>query len=167
MNLLWLCCTRLQLQVFHFFDTTTTGDQRRSGFVKTFTTASNLIELVTTADSNSKLLLYSPPYIYRMLIVAAVVLLKTIESKYSGFTDLDRGKRNINAVILLLRRHSLDDCDIYKRSSKILAQLWISQRYGVSISTDRTSLRDLGANILHDTLWTFRHKYDRDKFIRT
>ena len=162
-NRLWLCCTRLQLRLFHFFDVAS-HNQRKLGLLKIFTTASTLIETIVAEDSNSKFLLYSPPYIYRMLTIAAVVLLKTIESNYSCNVDASTVKRNINAVIMILRQYCLDDSDTYGRSSKILARLWSLHQYGIASSSDNTSLRDLGANILHGTLWTWKHTFDSEKY---
>jgi hypothetical protein len=94
-----------------------------------------------------------------MLIVAAIVLLKIINSNYSYHVDVTTGKRNFNAAILALRRCSLEDNDNYGRASKILGQLWSLHRSGPASKEDAMSLRvesRLGASILHDILWTWR-----------
>lgn len=119
--------------------------------------------MIVAADSDSKFLAYSPSYICRMIIVAAAVLLRTIKSQHSASVDIIAGKRNFNAAILFLNRYSLEDYDTYRRSSKILGQLWSMYQYGITSSIDTTSLRDIGTNILYETLWTWRHTFEESK----
>ena len=157
--MLW--SARLQLRVFYFFEALA-PEIRKMGLLKAFETASTLIEMVNAVDLRRDFLIYSPFYLYRMLILAAIVLLKIISSKYSCLVDVTTGTRNFNASIHLLRRCSLEDNDNYGRSSKILSQLWCFHRTSPGYREDIPSLRintRLGASILHDTLWIWRQQF--------
>ena len=160
LNQIWLSCARLQLHVFYFFETSVC-DIRRRGLLKAFKTASSLIEQITAADGKSLLMAYVPHYFYRMLILAAIILLKILNSNYSQYVDCASGKRLYNVSLILLRKCSLENNDNIGRASKILSQLWSAHR-SLAVGEGEPSLRirtRLGASVLHDALWLWRQEF--------
>lgn len=145
-------------------------DVRKRGLLKAFETASSFITRITAEDANSQLVLYAPIHIYRMLILAAIVLLKILNSTYSQYVDCAFGKRMYFSSLLLLRRCSLENNDNIGRASKILNQLWSVHR-SLAAEEEEPSLRirtRLGASILHDTLWLWRQEFGgQDNAYRT
>ena len=160
LNQIWLSCARLQLHVFYFFETSVC-DIRKRGLLKAFETASSVVEQMTAADAKSQLMAYAPNYLYRMLILAAICLLKILSSNYSPYVDCASGKRLFNSSLILLRRCSLENNDSVGRASKILGQLWSVHRT-LAVGDEEPSLRvrtRLSASVLHDALWFWRQEF--------
>jgi transcriptional regulatory protein LEU3 len=130
--------------------------------LKAYNTAQALILKAHDADATSNLMIYAPAYFYRVLSLAAIVLLKIINSSYSEYVELNSGKRAFNSALSLIHRSSVEDGDLPGRSSKILAQLWSIQSQHNQRMEEEPSLKlktRSGASVVHDSMWAWREKF--------
>jgi transcriptional regulatory protein LEU3 len=160
-NIILLDSACLHLRVFYFLETSA-SDIRRRGLLKAYNTALALILKVQDADTTSNLMAYAPDNFYRVLSLAAIVLLKIINSSYWKYVDLNNGKHAFNSALSLIRRSSVEDNDLPARSSKILAQLWSIQSQHNRKMEEKPSLKlktRSGASVVHDALWAWRETF--------
>jgi len=152
-----LTMARLQLRTYYLLELCL-PQSRKEGLIKTYTTALTLISQIAEADTTSNYMIYAPSYVYLMLVTASMLVMKIVHSTYDRYIDCEGGKRAFNSVLGLLRRTVLEDNDTSGRATKILAQLWTVHRdHRKEPSLNVTSR--LGANVLHDELWTWREKF--------
>ena len=158
-------CIQLQLQVFYFFEGIH-AQKRREGLLKCYETASTLIETILLAEADQNSVVYAPYQMYRLVLVAGIVLMRVLNSSYSNLVDFQVGRRNFNTSIRILRQCSLQDNDNPGRGSKILSQLWIHYQNSPTIRENQPNMQirtRLGASILHDSLWIWRRECDEQK----
>ncbi|KAJ5124317.1 uncharacterized protein N7515_008142 [Penicillium bovifimosum] len=150
----------LELRVFYFPEICI-PEIRRKGLLRAYNTAQALIVKIRAADEATNLMSYSPSAFYRLTILAALVILKIINSSYSNFVDTESGKSTFISALSLIRQSSVEDNDLPGRASKILAQLWSfqSQRYrNIEDPSIRLTTRS-SASVLHDSLWMWRDRF--------
>ncbi|MCJ1404154.1 hypothetical protein MMC11_007379, partial [Xylographa trunciseda] len=150
-NKLHLLSSGLQLRSFYFI-AALPAEYRKSGLLKAFTTAMHLIAAVDAAHSNFKLLDHCPFLIPRILSIAAIMLLKIINSSYVVYVDHVAGKQAFTSCLRLLRRASVEDNDLPGKASRVMAQLWGVHRSFVAERLEEPNLKlksRLGASVLH------------------
>lgn len=99
---------------------------------------------------------------FRSVGLAAIKLLKILNSSLSQYVDFDAGKRLFNSAMYLIRRSSVEDNDLAGRSSKILTQLWVVHNSLTARREQEPRLRintRLSASLLHDSLWLWREEF--------
>jgi hypothetical protein len=85
-----------------------------------------------------------------------------VHSSYSQYVDTERGKQVFNTSISMFRSCSIEDNDIYGRTTKVLAQLWSIHKdlFEKTQQPPGLSLKSrLFFSIAHDSLWQWREKY--------
>ena len=155
----------VQLRTYYFFMSPKT-DVRKQGLLKSYAAAVTFISKVANAEDKWSFTLFSPSGFMRMLTVAAMVLMKVVNSSYASYIDTEEGSRAFNTAASLLRKSSVEDNDLQGRVNKIIAQLWnlhrnLNQRK-VEDPTVHINTR-WGASLLHDSLWTWREEFGGQK----
>jgi hypothetical protein len=117
---LYFAAARLYLHSF-YFDTSMT-ESRKQGVLKAYTSAVNLVSLLTSADATSEVLIYPPHYHSRMLLTATCIVLKVLKSSYDPeLGDTAHGRKTFNERILALSRCSVS-----------IRYLWERRKIGVT-----------------------------------
>jgi transcriptional regulatory protein LEU3 len=156
-----LSCVRLQLRVYYFFEAPD-SDLRREGLLKAFSAATSVISKVIGTSTRTRILNYAPASVCLMTFVAAIMVLKILDSSYSAFVDVEAANQLFNSALALIRHASVEDNDLPGRYSKILAQLWNLHNSFTSQTTQEPELRvktRIGASLLHDSLWKWRETF--------
>lgn len=127
--------------------------------LKLYTTAVQIIEMVGKLDHETTLASFCPHHIYRMMALAAAVLLRVLKTRLSAqISDDKAGKSSFFLAISLLRKMSVYNNDMPGRMVGIFSQLWASEKAFKSrgIGDSSTALRiqsRLSMSLLHDTMW--------------
>lgn len=161
--LLSMAC--VQLRTYYFFMSPGT-DVRRQGLLKTYAAAVTLISKVADADEKWNFVQFAPSGCIQLLTVAAMVLMKIVNSSYASYIDTEEGKRAFNTASSLLRKSSVEDNDLQGRVNKIIAQLWNLHR-NLNLRKEEEPTVHIktrwGASLLHDSLWTWREEFGGQK----
>jgi hypothetical protein len=151
----------VQLRTYYFFMSPGT-DVRKQGLLKAYAASINLISKSIDADMKWNFVKFAPNGFVEMLTIAAMVLMKIINSSYAAYVDTEGGKRAFNAVLSLLRKSSVEDNDLQGRVSKIIAQLWGLHRT-LNLRREEEPIIHIktrwGASLLHDSLWMWREEF--------
>lgn len=161
MSEMLLLCTSLQLRAYYFFETST-SESRKRGILQAYATSINLISRIHNEDKGTKFIEFCPSHFPHSLVMAAIIIMKTIGSSYGRFIDVEKGKRAFNSVLFMLRRYSVEDNDLKGRLGKILTQLWNVHQSLPARREQEPSLRvktRLSASVLHDSLWMWREQF--------
>lgn len=152
--------TGLQLYVFYLLHSEESV-ARKIGLLRAFDLAVGLISKLENLDGSSDLMKYCPGPHLRTTCLAALFILRLLNSNYSQLLDVECGRHAFNTALGLLRRSSLEDNDLPARGSKILAQLWHGQNHSSQKSEEpRLKLRTrLAASLIHDSLWDWRERF--------
>lgn len=156
-----LLCTSLQLRAYYFFEMSA-SESRKRGILQAYATSISLISRIHNEDKRAKFVEFCPSHFPQSLVMAAIIIMKTIGSSYSRFVDVEKGKRAFNSVLFMLRRYSVEDNDLKGRLSKILTQLWNVHQSLPAKREQEPSLRvktRLSASVLHDSLWMWREQF--------
>jgi transcriptional regulatory protein LEU3 len=135
---------------------------RKQGLLKAFLAATSVIAKVMDTPTRNGVLKRAPASVCLMVFVAAIMVLKILDSSYSSFVHVEEANGAFNAALGLIRQASVEDNDLPGRYSKILTQLWnlhtslVLQR----IPDPELKLRTrIGASLLHDSLWKWRETF--------
>ena len=156
-NKILVCCARLQLRTYYFLEPGQ-SEARKFGIIKAFYTASTLISTLT-AEPAVHITRNGPSYVYRMLIVAANVVLKVLHSNYIRYVDFEIGKQLYNSSIALLKHSSIVKNDLTERASAIQAHVWTIHANDSSRCSEEPYLRIRSrsvASVFYDSLWLWR-----------
>jgi hypothetical protein len=155
----------LQLRTYYFFMSPGT-DVRKQGLLKAYAASINLVSKSIEADTKWNFVKFAPNGFVQMLTIAAMVLMKIINSSYAAYIDTEGGKRAFNTVISMLRKSSVEDNDLQGRVSKIIAQLWSLHRT-LNLRKEEEPIMHIktrwGASLLHDSLWMWREEFGGQK----
>ena len=157
--LLSLAC--LQLRIYYLFEASA-PDLRKEALIKSYHASLVLISKVDIADTHSSFVKFAPNHFSHILGMAAILVMKIVNSSYSQYIDLESGRRAFNTVLSLMRKCSIEDNDLKGRMSKILAQLWGVHRSDPARRDQPPSLTIKSrfcASILHDSLWLWRERF--------
>ncbi len=148
----------LQLRCYYFFEDPSL-ETRKQGLIKAFTTALILVNKVQEVEKMGHFIRYAPNIFARMLTVAALLLMKIINSSYARYVDIMSGKKAFSDSLAILRDISLESGDLHDRVCHIMEQLWTVHQ-AVSMERDQEPTVNLktrlGGSLLHDSLWTWR-----------
>nr|POF01281.1 regulatory protein leu3 [Quercus suber] len=159
---LYLNIARLQLRVHCLRDC---GNEKEGlSIVQLGLSATLVIDLTESLDAESGLAIHCPHYIYRMITLAAAVLLRFL--KVQMHDDRRESTQAYRAryfkAISLMKKMSIINNDMPSRMAHIFSQLWSSDRVfrqanGLTFPI-RTQSR-LSMSILHDTMWEWREEF--------
>lgn len=133
------------------------------GLTKVFTVACLLIE-DTLGLEKSDDFGASTAYIARMILLAAVTILKIARSQLAPYLDLETGEASYFATINWFRRVSLENDDLLSRSATILSQVWRSTKIFMKSdgTVDGLTLRSrtrLSMSVVFDIFWWWREEF--------
>jgi transcriptional regulatory protein LEU3 len=97
-----------------------------------------------------------------MVFVAAIMVLKILDSSYAEFVDSESAKQTFNGALMSLRQASVETNDLPGRYAKILTQLWDLHTSIVATTNQEPELKvktRIGASLLHDSLWQWRESF--------
>jgi hypothetical protein len=110
-------------------------------------------------------LVYTPYYVYQMVLAGGFTLLKLCKSFFAWHIDLDYSKSLFTRTIWAIRGISVTSNDLPERLAEVLAQLWRlgdppTQR-AVSASDVDDSLRlkvrcRMSMSLVYDSVWRWR-----------
>jgi transcriptional regulatory protein LEU3 len=138
------------------------SDLRRRGLLKAFSTATSVISKVAGKNSQKGILEYAPGAVCLVVFVAAIMVLKILDSSYAEFVDSESAKQSFNAALMSLRQASVETNDLPGRYAKILTQLWSLHSSIVASTNQEPELKvktRIGASLLHDSLWQWRESF--------
>ena len=141
---------------------TSNSDVRKQGLLKAYAISLTLISKAVEADDKWNFMQYAHGGYAQGLTIAGLLLMKILNSSYSLYIDIEKGKKAFSSVLTLLRKASVEDNDLRGRVSKILAQLWGVHRSSSLRREQEPSLRiksRWGASLLHDSLWIWREEF--------
>lgn len=141
-------------------------DIRKQGLLKAYAAAVTLISKAADADEKWNFTLFASSGFTQVIVIAAMVLMKIVNSSFSGYVDNEDGKHAFNTAISLVRKSSVEDNDLPGRVSKIIAQLWNLHRSLNQRKKEEPSVNiktRWGASLLHDSLWTWREEFGGQK----
>ena len=155
----------VQLRTYYFFMSPGT-DVRKQGLLKSYAAAVTFILKVADADDKWSFTHFAPSGVAQMLTIAAMVLLKVVNSSYANHIDTEEGRRAFNTAASLIRKTSVEDNDLQGRVNKIIAQLW-SLHHNLNQRKEEEPTVHIntrwGASLLHDSLWTWREEFGGQK----
>ncbi len=131
------------------------------GILKAYSAAITLTNKVAAGDTLFDMLENSPFYVFRMLFLAAAVLMKVLNSTYARYVDVDFGKQVFTTAISALRRWCIQDNDKAARSADMLTQMWSVYSEKNAKRPEEPSLRfkcRLGISLIYDILWHWREE---------
>ena len=124
--MLYLDAARIHLHSFYFFDSSE-SESRKAGIMKAYDSATNLINVLTSAERSDEALLYLPYYHFRYLLTAACILVKVLKSSYGqDIEDFEGGRKTFNESILAIQRSSITNNDTAAKAVKMLSCVWHS-----------------------------------------
>jgi hypothetical protein len=153
----------MQLRTYYFFESSA-SDTRKQGLLRAYHAALQFITKLADEDVKNDFVKYAPLVFCQMLPTAGMLVMKIINSSYSRYVDIDRGKRSFNTVLSLLRKATVEDNDTQGRGGKILAQLWTVHHSQTVLKRQQQNpnLRvksRLATSVLHDGLWEWREEF--------
>lgn len=155
----------MQLHTFYFFMPAGT-DARKQGLLKAYAAAVTLISKAADADKKWNFTKYAPSAFIHLLTLAAMVLIKVVNSSYATYIDTEGGKCSFNTATSLLQKSTLEDNDLQGRINKIIAQLWNLHRT-LNFRKEEEPIVHIktrwGASLLHDSLWMWREEFGGQK----
>lgn len=155
----------VQLRTYYFFMSSGT-DVRKQGLLKAYAAAVTLISKAAEADETWNFTQFAPSGFIQVLTIAAMMLMKIVNSSYARYIDTEEGKRTFNTAISLLRKSSVEDNDLQGRVNKIIAQLWNLHR-NLNLRKEGEPTVHIktrwGASLLHDSLWMWREEFGGQK----
>jgi transcriptional regulatory protein LEU3 len=141
-------------------------DIRKQGLLKAYAAAMILIAKVADADEKWNITQFAPSGFIQILTIAAMILMKIVNSSYASYIDTEEGKRAFNTAASLLRKSSVEDNDLQGRVNKIIAQLWNLHR-NLNLRKEEEPTVHIksrwGASLLHDSLWMWREEFGGQK----
>jgi transcriptional regulatory protein LEU3 len=141
-------------------------DVRKQGLLKAYAAAVTLITNAADADEKWNFILFASSGFTQVIVVAAMALMKVVNSSFSRYIDIEDGKHAFNTAISLIRKSSVEDNDLPGRVSKIIAQLWYLHRSLNQRKEEEPTVNiktRWGASLLHDSLWTWREEFGGQK----
>ena len=174
---LYFLATSLHLRLFSLFSSPSTPDYRLRLYDLWQTTTSFLecaFNLTTDLSSSPSpepfpLIHYATNYILQMLIAAAFVLLKLLNSFFAAYVDLDGGKSLFTRTIKTIRSISITNADLPWRLAEVLVQLWRGNggggtgptRVPLEASAPDSSLQlkvrcRMSVSLVYDSVWRWR-----------
>ena len=160
--MLYLNCVHLNIRAFYFF-----ADPCRphmEGLTELYSVACTVVDNATTLDHSGNLALSCTMYIHRMIMLAALSILKISRSILAPYLDLKWGERSYFSAILFSRRMSLENDDLSARSAEILRQLWTSQKIfrradGTVNSLPLRIRSRFAMSVVFDCFWWWRAEF--------
>ena len=107
-------------------------------------------------------LIYTPYYIYQMMVAGGFTLLKLCKSFFSSHIDMDYTKKLFNRTVSAIRRASVSSNDLPERLAEVLAQMWrlggaSPQGAGAIDDTLKLKVRcRMSMSLLYDSVWRWR-----------
>lgn len=150
---------RLHIRTFHFFSTH--SPENFATLLSVYETAVEAIETVTSTCTPAAACTF---YIHRMLVLAALTILKILRSDmHKSAVDARTGECAYFSAIMFLRRLSMAHDDISARGADILAQMWASDSVfkGADGTRDSLTLRirsRLTMSVIYDVFWWWREE---------
>jgi len=124
-----------------------------------------VIDNATTLDHSSEFSLSCTAYVHRLIVLAAISILKISKSNLAPYLDLKGGEKSYFSGIIFLRKMSLESDDLTGRAAVILSQMWTSNR--IFKRADRI-VNGLGAlhirsrlamSVVFDSFWWWREEF--------
>jgi hypothetical protein len=146
-------------RTFHFFSTH--SPETFAPLLSVYETAVEAIETVTSMCTPAAVCTF---YIHRMLVLAALIILKILRSDmHKSAVDARTGECAYFSAIMFLRRLSMAHDDISARGGDILAQMWASDSVfkGADGARDSLTLRirsRLTMSVIYDVFWWWREE---------
>lgn len=157
--LLSMAC--LQLRTYYFFMPPGT-DFRKQGLLGAYAESIALIAKLADADAKWNFISFAPIGFVHMLLSAAMVLMKIVNSKYSTYIDVEAARVSFNTANSMLKKASVEDNDLRERVSKIIEQLW-SFHHTLNLRKEEEPTIHIktrwGASLIHDSLWIWREEF--------
>ena len=122
-NPLIVIMVRFHLHTYHFLGSE--SPMRLSGLIEVYNLACQWTDQASEHDRQSDWALYSSESYFRhIILVAAVILRITKSTQLKSCIDVHRGERAYFAAIKLLKRRSLQSCDVNSKMANMFSQLW-------------------------------------------
>ncbi|KAJ9629054.1 hypothetical protein H2204_008994 [Knufia peltigerae] len=152
-------CTRLAIRAFHFFAAPDTA--RTAGLVQLYTLSCNVLDMIHEFDLVNEFILYSTHWLYMMVLMAAMSILRITRSELRTHVDPEHGENAYFKAIKFCKKRSAENNDLDSRGTIILSQLWANdgmfRKNDGTMVGDRLRLRSrLFTSVVFDTLWHWR-----------
>jgi hypothetical protein len=126
MDYLYLAAARIHLHSFYFFDSSS-SESRKSGIMKAYDSAVNLVSVLASTSNSSETILYLPYYHFRCLLTAACIIIKVLKSSYAkDLASKEKARRAFNDSILASKRSSVSNNDTAGKAALMLSRFWHS-----------------------------------------
>lgn len=131
-------CTRLAIRAFHFFAAPDTA--RTAGLVQLYTLSCNVLDMIHEFDLVNEFILYSTHWLYMMVLMAAMSILRITRSELRTHVDPAHGENAYFKAIKFCKKRSAENNDLDSRGTIILSQLWAND--GMFRKNDGTMVGD-------------------------
>lgn len=115
---------RLSIRAFHFF--AVPDSTRTAGLTQLYSIACNVINLSSDRETSHESALHRTQYHNRMVVLAAMSILRISRSLLRDYVDLEQGETAYFKAIALCKKRSTENNDLDSRNVTILTQLWAS-----------------------------------------
>ncbi|KAF5574036.1 nicotinamide mononucleotide permease [Fusarium pseudoanthophilum] len=155
------CCTRLAISAYYFF--LRSHDFKKPGLIITFSTATEVLDVVSRLDAMQDFALYASNYYTRMALLAAFCILRIVRSQLKEHIDLRDAQQSLFKAISFVKRRSMQHGDLDERYGTILSQLWSNSDSMDTTTANGLDLRirsRLFMSVVFDSLWWWRVEYN-------
>jgi transcriptional regulatory protein LEU3 len=152
----------LQIQVFHFFISAPYIDE--AAFGRLHHVACAVIETIVHYDQAGDLAGMATSYVQKMMVLAALTILRIAKSHLSQAVDAGRSRESYFESIRLAGKMSVQNTDLASRVAGILTQLWSSKKVfrqpDGSIDSLTLQCRNrFSMSIVFDCFWRWRQEF--------